>query len=201
MIRVNLLPVRENLRKRELKLFIVQAILGAAVTVALMIGAYWYYDHELSLMQRKLSSLKKERDELSEQTKQLFSLIQEEKRLKTQVEQNRKLVEKKESIALFLEAVSLAIPDEVWLEKLEKLPNRNFRLDGKSKDNKPVLTFVEQLQNIRADFTEKQPFLDKERPEQEAFLEKAKLVKLEASQVASESAEPEVNFSIEGTIR
>jgi len=201
MIRVNLIPIREYLRKRDLKRFIIQAAFGAAITIVLMIGSYWYYDRELSLMQVKLSGMKKERDQLSEKTKQLLSLKQEEIRLKNQVEQSRKLVEKKESIALLLEAVSLAIPDEVWLEKLEKQPNRNFRLDGKGKDNRSVMTFVEQLRNIKADFTEKQPFINEEHAAQEAFLDIVKLAKLEANQGANEAADSEVTFSIEGTIK
>ncbi len=201
MIRVNLLPIREILRKRDLKRFIVHAALGGAVTVALMIGSYWFYDRELTQMETKVSEMKKERDQLSEKTKQLLSLKQEEIRLKNQVEQNRKLVEKKESIALLLEAVSLAIPDEVWLEKLEKQPNKSFRLDGKSKDNKSVMTFVEQLRNIRANFTEKKPFPESGSNEQERFLANIKLAKLEAAPGASESVESEISFSIEGTIK
>lgn len=201
MIRVNLLPIREILRKRDLKRFIVHVAIGGAVAIALMIGSYWYYDKELTQMQTKVSEMKKERDQLSEKTKELLSLKQEEIRLKNQVEQNRKLVEKKESIALLLEAVSLAIPDEVWLEKLEKQPNKSFRLDGKSKDNKSVMTFVEQLRNIKANFTEKKPFLESGANEQEPFLENVKLAKLEAASPANESAESEMTFSIEGMIR
>ncbi len=201
MIRVNLLPVREILRKRDLKRFIVHAALGAAITIVLMIGSYWFYDRELTQMQNKVADMKKERDQLSEQTKQLLSLKQEEIRLKNQVEQNRKLVEKKESIALLLEAVSLAIPDEVWLEKLEKQPNKSFRLDGKSKDNKSVMTFVEQLRNIKANFTEKKPFMENGAGQQEPFLENVKLAKLEAAPAANESTESDITFSIEGTIR
>ncbi|MGB9616250.1 MAG: PilN domain-containing protein [Desulfomonilaceae bacterium] len=201
MIRVNLLPVREILRKRDLKRFIVHAALGGAITIVLMIGSYWFYDRELTQMQTKVADMKKERDQLSEQTKQLLSLKQEEIRLKNQVEQNRKLVEKKESIALLLEAVSLAIPDEVWLEKLEKQPNKSFRLDGKSKDNKSVMTFVEQLRNIKANFTERKPFMENGAGQQEPFLENVKLAKLEAAPAANESAESDITFSIEGTIR
>lgn len=201
MIRVNLLPIRETLRKQDLKRFIVHAAIGAVVTIMLMIGSYWYYDRELSLMQTRLAGIKKERDQLSEKTKQLFSLIQEDKRLKDQVTQIRKLVERKESIALLLEAVSLAIPDDVWLEKLEKQPNRFFRLEGKSKNNKSVMTFVDQLRNVKQDFTEKHPFLDKEDPAKDTLLNEIKLVKLEAAQSADESGDSLVVFSVEGIMK
>ena len=201
MIRVNLLPIRETLRKQDLKRFIVHAVIGAVVTIMLMIGSYWYYDRELSLMQTRLAGIKKERDQLSEKTKQLFSLIQEDKRLKDQVTQIRKLVERKESIALLLEAVSLAIPDDVWLEKLEKQPNRFFRLEGKSKNNKSVMTFVDQLRNVKQDFTEKHPFLDKEDPAKDTLLNEIKLVKLEAAQSADESGDSLVVFSVEGIMK
>lgn len=196
-----MLPIRETLRKQDLKRFIVHAVIGAVVTIMLMIGSYWYYDRELSLMQTRLAGIKKERDQLSEKTKQLFSLIQEDKRLKDQVTQIRKLVERKESIALLLEAVSLAIPDDVWLEKLEKQPNRFFRLEGKSKNNKSVMTFVDQLRNVKQDFTEKHPFLDKEDPAKDTLLNEIKLVKLEAAQSADESGDSLVVFSVEGIMK
>jgi len=189
VIRINLLPIREILRKKDLNQFIKDAILGAGMTLILMIGAYFYYDMDYQYMQSQLVSEKKKRDELAEKNKQLIPLKNEELRLKRQVEESRRLVERKESIVLMLEAISITIPDQVWLDQLERYQNHEFFLRGKGKDNKSVMKFVEDLKSIKLKDDESVLFVD------------VKLRELSAASGPQEGGEQTMMFTIAGTMK
>lgn len=189
MIRINLLPIREILRKKDLKQFIKDSILGAGMTIVLMIAAYFYYDMDFQYLQSQVGSEKKKREELAEKNKQLIPLKNEELRLKRQVEESRRLVERKESIALLLEAVSTTIPDEVWLDQLEKHQNQEFFFRGKAKDNKSVMKFVEDLKSIKLKNEESVLFGD------------VKLRELSAVQGPQEGGEQTMMFTIAGSMK
>jgi Tfp pilus assembly protein PilN len=189
VIRINLLPIREILRKKDLKLFIKDCILGAGMTLILMIGAYFYFDWDYQYLQGQVATEKKKRDELVEKNKQLIPLKNEELRLKRQVEESRKLVERKESIALLLEAVSITIPDEVWLDQLEKHQNQEFLFRGKGKDNKSVMKFLEDLKSIKV------------KDDETAFFSEVKLKELSAAQGVQESGDQAMVFHIAGILK
>ena len=95
-------------------------------------------------------------------------------------------------------AVSLAIPDEVWLTTIAK-SQKSFSLNGTGVDNTVVVNFVERLQRIREDFTPQQPWIDPKNKKHKSFFSNVKLVSIVAS--AKSSGLATVTFQVTGHLR
>ena len=65
MVKINLLPIREILRKRELKQFALFAGAAVASVIALTIVAYLYLSWTISGYQKRQANLQKELNQLS----------------------------------------------------------------------------------------------------------------------------------------
>jgi type IV pilus assembly protein PilN len=177
MVRINLLPIREILRKRELKQFAVLSIGLLASTIALMVMTYLFFswkqaglEEERRTQSAKLEGLKKKNAEIEELKTRIT-------RLQKQVDTIQKLTKTRDTPAPFLQAVSLAIPDEVWLMSISK-SGKNFALDGVGLDNTVVVNFVQRLQRIKEGFTERNPYLEPNAPAGQSFFSNVKLVQI-----------------------
>lgn len=201
MVRINLLPIRDILRKRDLKRFIVLSCIALSATVGIMVFWYLTLNAKLSALGQDHSALQKRLEQLTERNKEITSLTKEEGQLKKQLNEIRKLVQNRDSFARIMEAISLTIPEDVWLESLEKTPNRNFTLVGKSLDNSSVTSFVEKLQTIRIDFTQKSLHQDPGETSQQTFFADVDFKGFEAATGGAETAKGTINFKIVGRLR
>jgi type IV pilus assembly protein PilN len=198
MVRINLLPIRALLRRRELKQFVAIAITTVASAIVVMLAAYFYVDWTISSLQKQASSLNTKLADLKQKNKEIEELKNEITRLEKQVDTIRDLTKTRDSPAPFLGAVSLATPDEVWIGSLNK-QGKAFSLDGTGTDNTVVVNFVYQLQRIRQNFTVKKPFVDKANPDEQTFFSNVQLMRIVAA--TKPGGLEAVTFQITGTIR
>jgi type IV pilus assembly protein PilN len=198
MVRINLLPIRALLRRRELKQFVVIAITTLASAIVVVLAAYFYVDWTISSLQKKASGLNAELAALKQKNKEIEELKSEITRLERQVDTIRDLTKTRDSPAPFLGAVSLAVPDEIWIGSLNKQA-KAFSLDGTGTDNTVVVNFVYQLQRIRQNFTVKKPFVDKNNPDEQTFFSNVQLMRIVAA--TKPGGLEAVSFQITGTIR
>ncbi len=195
MVRINLLPVREILRKRELKQF---AITGGAILVSavlLMVVTYMIFSTKVSGLEAQKETQKKELAALQQKNQEINKLKAEIAGLERQRDTVKQLTQTRDTPAPFMAAVSVAIPDEVWLTNIDKT-GKNFSLAGHSVDNTVVVKFVENLQKLRKNFTipreGSQPGSKPEPP----FFSSVKLVQT----VRGGTGPGEIQFSITGTL-
>jgi len=201
MVRINLLPIREILRKRELKQFALFAGAAVASAIALTIVAYLYLSWTISAYQTRQSSLQKELNQLKQKNKEIEDLKHRITRLQKQVDTIERLTKTRDTPAPFMAAVSAAIPDEVWVTTITKSGN-SFAVDGTGVDNTAVVHFVERLQKVRQGFTAKQPFINPANPKDRSFFSDVSLVQVLA--VSGASASPglgTMSFKITGSVR
>lgn len=175
MVKINLLPVRQTLRRKKLKKFglISAGVLAGAVLI--MVGTWFYMDWVISDLKKREGNLKVQLDKLVAANKEIEKLKEEINRLQKQVETIKDLTKKRDNPARFLSAVSLAIPDEVWVDTISKT-GRSFALSGTGVDDTAVVNFVQRLQDIRKDFTKKDPWRKKDDPKDEPFFIDVKLL-------------------------
>jgi Tfp pilus assembly protein PilN len=198
MVRINLQPIRALLRRRELKQFIVIAVGTLASAIIIMLAAYFYVDWTISSLQQKATGLKTKLAELKKKNQEIEDLKNEITRLQKQVDTIQKLTKKRDSPAPFLGAVSLAVPDEIWIRSLNKQA-QSFSLDGTGTDNTVVVNFVYQLQRIRQGFTVKRPYVDKNNPDDQTFFSNVQLMRIVAA--TKPGGLEAVSFQITGSIR
>ena len=98
-------------------------------------------------------------------------------------------------------ALSMAIPDEVWVTGITK-SGRNFSLDGTGVDNTAVVHFVEKLQKIKQGFTARQPFTNPAEPNDKGFFSDVNLIQVLAGASTGPTAGlGSMSFKITGNIR
>ncbi len=158
MVRINLLPIREILRKRELKQFIILACAIVASTVGIMGLTFLYFTWVKDGLVAQKKSQEAKLSKLRQDNKAIEVLKKEVARLRTQVDNIQKLTKVRITPAPFMSAVSVAIPEEVWIDAIQK-SGPSFSLDGTGIDSTVVVNFVERLQRLRKNFTETDPWL------------------------------------------
>lgn len=198
MVRINLLPIREMLRKRELKQFLLLAGAILVSTVGLMIFTYLFFDWKMTSLEKDVRTHEAKLSQLKEKNKEIEELKSRITTLQRQVDTIQKLTETRDTPAPFMAAIALAIPDEVWLVSITK-SGKSFALDGVGMDNTVVVNFVQRLQNIREGFTEKQPWLGPSTPNEKSFFTDVKLVQIVAS--TGTAGLGTMNFKIVGNVR
>jgi type IV pilus assembly protein PilN len=179
MVRINLLPIRQRLRRRELIQFGIFSAAVLAGAFLIMAGCWLYMDWVLTGLKNDEARLRVELDKLIAANKEIEKLKQEITRLQKQVATIKDLTQKRDNPAKFLSAVSMAIPDEVWVDNISKT-GRSFSLNGTGVDNTLVVNFVQRLQDIKKDFSKRNPWRNKDDPNDEPFFTDVKLLQIVA---------------------
>jgi type IV pilus assembly protein PilN len=199
MVRINLLPIREILRKRELKQFLI--LVGAALAITLVVGTltYLYFNMQRNSLVAEKNAQQRQLTDLREKNKEIAELKKEITRLQKQVDTIQKLTKVRDTPAPFMAALSYAIPDEVWVRAISKT-GKSFSVDGMGVDNTVVVNFVERLQRVRAGFTEQRPWIDPKKPKEMSFFSNVRLVSIVAA-TQQRTGLAGVSFKIVGSMR
>lgn len=195
MVRINLLPVREILRKRELKQFAIAAAAIMVVAVLGMVGTYWWLSTRISDLQAQKASEQRKLAELQKQNERINKLKAEIATLERQRDTIKQLTQSRDTPAGFMVALASAVPDEVWLTKIDK-SGKTFSLQGQGLDNTVVVKFVENLQKVKKDAVLKRQGLPAPQPPNQPFFSSVKLVQT----VRGGSGPGEIQFGITGTL-
>ncbi len=194
MVRINLLPIRSLLRKRELKQFYVIAGVIMAAAFVVMGMVYVYYDSYITKLQEEKAGKNKELADLKQKNKEIADLKAKVESLNQQVKSVRDLTKKRISPAPFMQAVSLAIPADVWLNKIAKT-DTGFQLAGSGVDNTVVVDFVQRLQRLKRKQVE--PGAAKDEQDKE-FFSKVELKRV--TRAAGRGGLDEIQFEISGVV-
>jgi len=144
MIRINLLPYRAALRRRQVAQHL--AIGGGVVVLCLLLLAGWHL-----VQQGKADALREELAALKQQNRAIEHKIGEIKnieKLRREVESKLKLVDRLQGgrfrVLTGLYEIAHRIPDDVWLLALEDR-GREIQLSGRAENNKAVAVFMRRL--------------------------------------------------------
>ncbi len=198
MVRINLLPIRDILRKRELKQFGLLTGIALVAVAGICILTYVFFSIQEANLEAERQSQQQKLNKLKEKNKEITDLKNEITRLQKQVDTIQKLTKIRDTPAPFMAAVSLAIPDAVWVKTITKT-RKNFTLAGTGVDNTVVVNFVERLQKLRQDFTPQQPWLDPKNTKEKSFFSEVKLVSIVAAR--EKTGLDTVGFQITGHLR
>ncbi|MDQ7782200.1 MAG: PilN domain-containing protein [Desulfomonilaceae bacterium] len=198
MVRINLLPIRDILRRRELKQFFLLTGVAALAVVAVCVLTYVFFSIQEANLEAERRSHQEKLNKLKEKNKEITELKNEITRLQKQVDTIQKLTKIRDTPAPFMAALSLAVPDAVWLKTITKT-HRNFTLVGTGVDNTVVVNFVERLQKLRQEFTPQQPWLDPRNEKEQSFFKDVRLVSIVAGRATT--GLDTVGFQITGHLR
>jgi len=202
MVRINLLPIREIIRKRELQQFLLVTGVAFLALFAAMALVYLLFSLKESSLDAQAKSLRTRLEKLKQENKEIETLRSELTNLQKQVETIERLTRIRDTPAPFMAAISMSLPEEVWVANITKT-GKNFTIDGVGMDNTVVVKFVENLQRVNADkirqaLGDTQPHAapgEKQAPE---FFRFVKLVQIVAG--GSQTGLGTMNFKIVGSL-
>jgi type IV pilus assembly protein PilN len=194
MVRINLLPVRETLRKREINYFVIFTVAVFAFVGIAMAGTYLYLSGQIGSLVSERTRQENRLKLLKKKNQAINKLKREITRLERQVKTINRLTKVRDTPAPFMAAISVAIPDEVWLSAMRK-SGKSFVLSGVGADNTVVVNFVNRLQRVREGFTVERWEIDKNNKKEKPFFSRVKLLQTVVGKGGL------VRFKIVGNIR
>ena len=145
MIRINLLPVREERRKasaRQLALVMVAAVVGSVLLSGLV---HAKLRHDIGSAQEMAQETQQEIDRFGPQLKQ----VEEFKKTKAEIEQKLDVIqglnEARSGPVHMLDELASHTPDRIWITKII-VKNGRLQMEGMSLDNELVALFLTSLE-------------------------------------------------------
>ena len=145
MIRINLLPVREERRKQDLRQL--AAMLVATLVGSLAIAGFFHASllSDLEGARANVARLNQEIDRFKPQ----LAKVEQYKATKTQIEKKLEVIEGLEQSrsgpVRVLDVLATHAPEKLWLSEIH-VSGRSIRIEGMSLDNERVATFMTALE-------------------------------------------------------
>lgn len=144
MIKINLLPVREERRKAGARQTAISLAATLAGTLAIVGFFHWNLTNELSEVKVAAAETKRQIDHFGPQLKQ----VEEYRRTKADIEQKLEVIEtlfeSRAGPVHMLDELATHAPDRLWLTKVES-NKREVLVRGMSLDNELVAQFLTVL--------------------------------------------------------
>jgi type IV pilus assembly protein PilN len=145
MVKINLLPIRSELRKKALIEHI--ALLGLCVTLIIILSVFVQtsINNKKEMLQQEMTDTKLEIVRLTAQAGEIEKFKQQKKELEKKLDIIKELNAKKTGPVSILDQLSLMIPEKAWITSLNNSGN-SITLDGVAIDNPTIAAFMKSLQ-------------------------------------------------------
>jgi type IV pilus assembly protein PilN len=145
MVKINLLPIRSELRKKALIEHV--SLLGLCIVLIFILS--WFVQASITnkrdMLQQEMTNTKLEIARLTVQAGEIEKFKQQKKELERKLDIIKDLNAKKTGPVAILDQLSLLIPEKAWITSLNN-SGTSITLDGKAIDNPTIATFMKSLQ-------------------------------------------------------
>ncbi len=148
MIKINLLPVREEKAREQKRLDISVSILLLLLTI--LIGAYLYINisGEIDSLRLQLKEKKAEDARLTKKVGEIKLLKKKKLELQKKIGVINALNKQRTVSLKVMEELSIQIPEKVWFKSLQKKGNM-IQIVGISLDDQTLSTFISRLSHSK----------------------------------------------------
>jgi type IV pilus assembly protein PilN len=148
MVKINLLPIRLELRKKAL----VEHVIFVALCVFLVLIFEWFVQATITSQRdsliREIATTKVEIKKLTAEAGEIEKFKQQKQELEKKLDVIQDLNAKKTGPVEILDELSVIIPDKAWLISLTNKGD-SMVLEGQALDNTTIATFMKQLQSSK----------------------------------------------------
>lgn len=145
MTRINLLPWRDELRKKKQEAFIIGIVLTVCTAIALIFGVRVYLDSLIAEQQDKKRIVLEKLAEVNLITAKIKDIEIQNSILQSKRSAIQELQKSRPEIVHFIDAIARVTPEGVFLTKL-KQNNANVILNGKTESNARVSAFMRNVE-------------------------------------------------------
>ena len=146
MIRINLLPHREEKRRQRKAAFMRMLVLSAASGAALVIAAAGFFATRISNQTQRNDFIKAENAKLDEQIKEIAALKQEIDGLKARQQAVEDLQSDRNQPVYLMDELVKQVPEGIYLRSF-KQDNQRVVLNGYAQSNERVSELLRNLSN------------------------------------------------------
>jgi len=146
MTQINLLPWREELRKKRQEEFFISMVIVAIVAIAMMFAIQMYLDGLIAEEQDKKRIVGQKVAELNLITAKIKDIQDQNSTLQSKRNAIQKLQKSRPEIVHFFDEVAKVTPEGVFLTKLEQKKSCTA-LMGKTQSNARVSAFMRNVEN------------------------------------------------------
>jgi type IV pilus assembly protein PilN len=148
MVKINLLPIRLELRKKAL----VEHVALLALCIFLLLIFEWFVQATITAQKeslvREVAATKLEIKKLTAEAGEIENFKQQKQELEKKLDVIQDLNAKKTGPVEILDELSLIIPDKAWITSLSNKGD-SMVLEGQALDNTTIATFMKQLQSSK----------------------------------------------------
>lgn len=144
MIRINLLPVREERRKADLRQFAALLLLTLFASVAVAVLLQMQMGTQLRHAQARVAGIERQIERYQPQIEQVKKYKETKQRIEQKLEVIEDLERKRTGPVRMLDALATHVPEKLWITELVA-EDRQLSLHGMSIANELVASFLESL--------------------------------------------------------
>ena len=145
MTKINLLPWREDLRKKKQKDFINAVVLVALIGILSVVLAHSYIEQLKIYQNQRNQLLQNEITLLDKKIVEIKDIEAKKKQLQTKIKLIEQLQESRHEAVHLLDEISKIIPEGVFLTKLTQ-SGHELTFEGKSESNAQISAFMRAIE-------------------------------------------------------
>ncbi len=146
MIKINLLPWREELRKKKQQVFVNSLGISMAFTACIFVGIHLYITELQEYQEQRNKMLQDEIALLDKQIVDIKNIEEQKTRLINKINVIQNLQRSRPEIVHLFNEIPRTTPDGLFMTKLTRT-GRDLILEGKSQSNSLVSAFMSSIQN------------------------------------------------------
>jgi len=146
MVKINLLPIKEDIKRKIIILHGAVLVVCLAVVIVGLVIFQSITIHERNKLQANMQTTKDEILKLSVIATQIDTFKKDKLDLDKKLAIIKELEKKKYGPIQFLDEISLLIPEKAWVLSLTNTGD-SLVLDGAAVDNETIADFLKRLQN------------------------------------------------------
>lgn len=146
MVKINLLPIKSELRRKALIEHIVLLVLCVTLVFILSWFVQTSVNHQKEVLQQEVTQTKLEIKKLTAEAGEIEKFKKQKQELERKLGIIQNLNTKKSGPVEVLDQLSLIIPEKAWITSL-KNSGGSLALDGVAVDNPTIATFMKKLQS------------------------------------------------------
>jgi type IV pilus assembly protein PilN len=144
MANINLLPWREELRRRRRKEFITLVVVAVVAMVAVVAGVHWEIGNRIEFQERRNQFLRDEIAILDEKIKQIKDIEQEKANLLARMEIIEELQSSRPEIVHLMDEIVETLPEGVYYTEIKQV-GRNLDVQGVAQSNARVSSLMRNI--------------------------------------------------------
>jgi type IV pilus assembly protein PilN len=148
MAKINLLPWREELKKKHLQDFLILLLVGIVLTGAAMGGWHLHNENNITHQHNRNNYVKREISIVEERIREIRELESKKNQLLSRMTVITTLQGSRPQIVRLMDEIVTTLPEGVFLTKVTQAGN-GVSFDGRAQSNARVSSYMRNIENTR----------------------------------------------------